>query len=303
MRFQRYYTPFTMTNDHSLLSRFIFENVPIRGEVTRIGDAWRTVLAHHNYPPPLQRLLGELIAASALLAATLKLEGSLIMQIQGNGPVSLLVVECTGDLKLRATAKWSNDFPDGSLAELIGDGRFVMTLDIKDGKQAYQGIVPLEGGSIAEVLQNYMMRSEQLETRLFLCADTQQVAGLLIQKLPEQISQDEDAWPRICQLASTIKPEELLQLPADGILHRLFHEEDIRLFKSQSVSFQCRCSRESVANMLRILGKAEIDEIITERGSVEIHCEFCNQRYEFDVVDAQLIFATEIAVPVNNTTH
>jgi len=292
-----------MSITDSSLSRFIFEHAPIRGEFTHVGEAWRTMLAQHNYPPVLKGLLGELVAASALLAATLKLRGSLILQIQGNGPISLLVVECTGDLKMRATAKWKGDLSRAKLADLVGQGSFVITLDPKDGNQTYQGIVPLEGDSVAEVLQNYMTRSEQLETRLWLAADSTCVGGMLLQKMPEQEARDDDAWNRAGQLAATLTPNELLELPAPDILHRLFHEEDIRLFEAQEVRFECTCSRDSVTGMLRMLGHEEIRSIVEEHGRVEVHCEFCNQRYEFDPVDAEQVFAATIKIPGSEAKH
>ena len=194
--------------------------MPIRGEIVRLDAVWQSVIERHNYPPLLRDLMGELCAAAVLLAATLKLQGSMVLQIHGKGAVKLLVVECSGDLELRATAKWEGELPDGTLQDLVGDGRFVITLDPKDGNQAYQGIVALEGDSIAEILQNYMTRSEQLETRLWLAADGKHAAGMLLQKLPEKgESQDEDAWGRAVQLADTLKAEELLALPAIELVH------------------------------------------------------------------------------------
>jgi molecular chaperone Hsp33 len=217
--------------------------------------------------------------------------------------VKLLVVECTGDLELRATAKWDGELEHGTLQDLVGDGRFVITLDPKDGNQAYQGIVALEGDSIAEILQNYMTRSEQLETRLWLAADANSAGGMLLQKLPEKHETDEDAWGRATQIADTLKPEELLNVPSSELVHLLYHEEDIRLFDAQTVAFRCTCSRENVARMLRMLGREEVDSILAERGEVEVHCEFCNQRYVFDRVDADAIFADIMAIAANKTLH
>src|SRR5574340_913239 len=252
-----------MNNPSDSLRRFLFEHAPIRGEIVRLDSVWRSVIERRDYPPMLQNLMGELCAAAVLLAATLKLKGAMVLQIHGKGAVKLLVVECSGDLELRATAKWEGDLAHGTLQDLVGDGRFVITLDPKDGNQAYQGIVALEGDSIAEILQNYMTRSEQLETRLWLAANEQGAAGMLLQKLPERgASSDEDAWDRATHLADTVKPEELLHLPAGELLHRLYHEDDIRLFDAQSIIFRCTCSRESVAQMLRMLGRAEVDAIL-----------------------------------------
>ena len=293
-----------MTNTSDTLQKFLFEHAPIRGEIVRLDAVWRSVIERHNYPPILRDLMGELCAAAALLAATLKLKGSLVLQIHGKGAVKLLVVECSGDLEMRATAKWEGELPHGSLRDLVGDGRFVITLDPKDGKQAYQGIVALEGESIAGILRNYMTRSEQLETRLWLVANEKCAAGMLLQKLPEQPDAlDVDVWDRASRLADTLKPDELLTLTAGELVHRLYHEEDIRLFDAQAVTFHCTCSRENVANMLRMLGRAEIDSIIEERGDVEVHCEFCNQHYVFDRVDSDAVFSDIMAVSSNQTLH
>jgi len=293
-----------MNTSSDSLHRFLFEHAPLRGEIVRLDNVWQSVIERHNYPIVLRDLMGELCAAAVLLAATLKLKGAMVLQIHGKGAVKLLVVECSGDLELRATAKWEGDLSHGTLQELVGDGRFVITLDPKDGNQAYQGIVALEGDSIAEILQNYMTRSEQLETRLWLAADGRSASGMLLQKLPErEASRDEDAWGRATHLADTLKPEELLQLPAGELVHRLYHEEDIRLFDAQPVVFRCTCSRDNVAQMLRMLGRAEVDAILAERDNIEVHCEFCNERYVFDRVDADAAFADVMAMSANKTLH
>ncbi|MBU3903450.1 MAG: Hsp33 family molecular chaperone HslO [Gammaproteobacteria bacterium] len=278
--------------------------MPLRGEIVRLDDVWQHVIDRHDYPPVLRDMMGELCVAAVLLAATLKLDGSMVLQVHGKGAVKLLVVECSGDLELRATAKWEGDLTQGRLQDLVGDGRFVITLDPKDGGQAYQGIVPLEGDSIADILQGYMTRSEQLETRLWLAADGTSAGGMLLQKLPEQgETDDEDAWGRATKLADTLKPEELLDLPAAELVHRLYHEEDIRMFEAQPVVFRCTCSRENVANMLRMIGREEVDEILAEREEIEVHCEFCNERYVFDKVDADAVFAEVVALSASKTIH
>jgi molecular chaperone Hsp33 len=293
-----------MKKHSDTLQRFLFEHAPIRGEFVCLEAVWQSVLDRHNYPSVLRDLMGELCAAATLLAATLKLKGSLVLQIHGKGAVKLLVVECSGDLELRATAKWEGELLQGSLQDLVGDGRFVITLDPKDGNQAYQGIVALEGESIAEILRNYMTRSEQLETILWLAANETTAAGMLLQKLPEQAGHgDKDAWNRATQLADTLKPKELLTLTAEDLVHRLYHEDDIRLFEAQLVTFRCTCSRDNVARMLRMLGREEVNSIIIERGEVEVHCEFCNQRYIFDRVDADAVFTDVMAISANQTLH
>ena len=293
------------------LQRFMFENAPVRGELVHLESAWRSVLDRHDYPNALRTLMGELCAAAVLLAATLKLQGSLVLQIQGKGPIKLLVVECSGagDLYLRATAKWSGDLAQGSVSELIGEGLFVITLDPKDGKQVYQGIVELEGKSVAEMLENYMARSEQLETRLWLAADEHCAAGMLMQKLPDQPDQpgrqgqDDDAWTRATLLANTLKAEELLTESAQTLIHRLYHEDDIRLFEAQPVTFHCSCSRHNVGQMLKMLGSDEVRAILEERSVIEVFCEFCNQRYEFDKIDAELMFVGAIVQPGSEVRH
>lgn len=285
------------------LHRFLFENTPIRGERVHLDATWHSVLERHDYPPLLHKLMGELSAAAVLLAATLKLDGSLILQIQGTGAIKLLVVECDGEMQMRATAKWEGAL-DGTLPDLIGDdGRFVITLAPKNGKQPYQGIVALEGDTVAEILQNYMIRSEQLDTRLWLVADERAAAGMLLQKMPETGGNDDDAWGRITQLAATLKDDELMGLTTEELLHRLYHEEDVRLFERQGVSFHCSCTRDNVAQMLRMLGAAEVDSILAERETIEVHCDFCNQGYEFDKVDAAELFAAIAPVATNATRH
>lgn len=279
----------------------MFERAPVRGEVVHLEETWRSVLGRHDYPDALRSLVGELCAAAVLLAATLKLKGSLILQIQGRGAVRLLVVECSAadGLQLRATAKWSGDLQQGSISELVGDGLFVISLDPKDGGQIYQGIVELEGDSVARMLENYMARSEQLETRLWLAADGECAAGMLLQKLPDHPEQEsEAAWQHATVLAETLKPGELLNESALTLVRRLYHEDDMRVFEAQPVSFHCTCSRKSVGQMLKMLGSAEVRSILDEQGVIEVFCEFCNQRYEFDRVDAEMMFIeTAVASP------
>lgn len=251
------------------------------------------------------------MAASALLIATLKMQGALILQIQGKGPVKLLVVECTVAedlrLQLRATAKWDGDLAGMRFVEMIGDGHFAITLDPKDGSQPYQGIVPLAGDSVASILEHYMQRSEQIETRIWLACDGRSAGGLLLQKMPEhggqQATLDTDAWNRTGMLAQTVTADELLQLPAERLLRRLFHEEMLRLFDAQSVAFHCSCSRRSVGNMIRMLGEAEVSGILEERGEVEVHCDFCNAAYRFDLVDIRQLFSEEISAPGSHSRH
>jgi molecular chaperone Hsp33 len=285
------------------LQRFLLESTPVRGEIVHLDATWRAVLERRRYPAPLQSLLGDMMAAAALLSAILKFEGSLIMQMQGNGPVQLLVVEATSEHTLRATAKWEGELAQGNVTELLGAGRFVISIVPSGGKQTYQGIVDIEGESIAQVLEHYMAKSEQLETRLWLASDSQQAAGMLLQKLPAAPTQDEDAWNRAKQLGETIRREELLSLPAREIIRRLYHEEDVRVFESRPVAFRCSCSRERVTSMLRLLGHDEVKSIIAERNTVEVDCEFCGRHYTFDAVDAEQVFAADVITRPQPTKH
>jgi len=285
------------------LQRFLFEGSPVRGEIVHLDATWRAVLVRHEYPEPLRTTLGELMAAAALLSATIKFTGSLILQVQGNGPVKLIVVECTSDQTMRATAKWDGELPSGGFRALVGNGRFAITIAPADVRQTYQGVVSLEGESVAAMLEHYMASSEQLETRLWLASDPNQAAGLLLQRLPGSSGVDPDAWNRAVRLGETVTTQELLALPARQIVHRLYHEEDIRVFDARVVSFRCSCSRERVINMLRLLGHQEVRSILEERSTVDVSCEFCNRRYTFDAVDAEQIFASEVVAPAGSTRH
>jgi molecular chaperone Hsp33 len=290
------------------LQRFIFENSAVRGELVEISDTWRQVLARKNYPPAVRNLLGEMLAAAALLSANLKFNGMIIMQMHGEGPVKLLVIECDSDLHLRATAKIAADahIPDeATLPELVnihGNGRFVITLDPKDklpGQQPYQGIVPLDGDSVSVVIENYMLRSEQLDTKLWLAADEHVSRGLLLQKLPKEggsgaaVDDDMETWNHTVMLASTVRTAELLSTDINTLMHRLFWQENIRVFEPRHPSFKCSCSREKVGNMLRMLGKEEVDSALADLGSLEIDCDFCGQHYAFDAVDCAQLFAAD----------
>ncbi len=294
--------------DSDTLHRFTFDNTAIRGNIVHLHQSFMIALQNQEYPAVLREALGELMAAGLLLAATLKMHGALVLQIQGRGALKLLVVECTrqpetDNMTIRATAKFSSDMHDGTLLELIGDGHFVITLDPKDGGEGYQGIVPLEGTNVAEILENYMRRSEQIETSIWLACDGKSAAGMLLQKLPDQKETDPDAWNRTNILAETVQNQELLELSAEDLLGRLFHEEEVRLYEGQAVQFLCSCSRDSVSNMLRMLGREEIKSIIEERGNLEVHCDFCNQYYKFDKIDSEQLFLADVPPPASQIHH
>lgn len=284
------------------LHRFLFEGSPVRGELVRLDTTWATVLEKRAYPEPVRNVLGELMAASALLASTLKFQGSLIMQIRGDGPVTLLVVECNSNGTLRATAKWRDELGGESPKELFGrSSQLVITIDPKQEKERYQGIVDLEGDSISEALENYMLRSEQLDTRLWLAADDEQACGMLIQKLPHD-NKNED-WNRVLHLADTLTRDELLELNPSEIVRRLYHEETIRMLPSDTLSFQCSCSRDRIVKTLRMMGPDDLNNLLAELGRVSVDCEFCSEHYEFDAVDIEQIFAASTQASAPSARH
>ncbi|MFA7388564.1 MAG: Hsp33 family molecular chaperone HslO, partial [Thiohalobacteraceae bacterium] len=228
---------------------------------------------------------------AALLVTTIKFNGSLIMQVQGDGPVSLVVVQAKADRTLRGLAHWTDPVLPGPLAQLVGKARLAITIDQGGDRERYQGIVALESEEhFAGALEDYFARSEQLATRLWLSAGPERAAGLLLQALPGE-TDDADAWNRTVQLADTLRGAELLELPHRELLRRLFHEEDVRLFEPEPVSFRCSCTRERIETVLRSLGYAEVKGIIEEQGQVSVDCEFCNQNYLFDPVDVEKLFA------------
>jgi molecular chaperone Hsp33 len=306
-----------MTQDtKDTLQKFIFDNAAVKGEFVEISDTWREVQQRHNYPPAVKTVLGEMLAAAALLSANLKFNGAIIMQIHGDGPVRLLVVECDSDLRLRATAKLAEGVTvadDASLTDLLnvsGKGRFVITLDPLEkmpGQQPYQGIVPLDGDDMATVIENYMLRSEQLDTRLWLAANDTVSRGLLLQKLPRHSGKDDqvqqaseadelETWNRAVMLASTLKQEELLATDIQTLMNRLFWEETIRVFEPAHPQFHCSCTREKVGNMLKMLGRDEVEDALAELGHLGINCDFCGKHYEFDKVDCAQLFASDTPV-------
>jgi molecular chaperone Hsp33 len=272
------------------LQRFVFEHARVRGELVRLDGAWREAHGRRDYPEAVRNALGELTAASVLLAATVKFaDGALVLQIQGGAPLTLLVVECRSDRTFRSTARWQEDGIGDrrTLAELATGGRCAITIDPGGRLAAYQGIVPLEGATTAESLERYMARSEQLETLFALAADEDRAAGLLLQKLPEKgghpgVTADPDLWNRVSHLLRTLTREELLTLPEREILRRLFHDEGLRLFESVPVRFACRCTRERVARLIRMMGAEEAHAVLEERGRIDVHCEFCGEGYTFD---------------------
>lgn len=284
-------------------TRFIFDQMPIRGLHVQVQEVWQHIVARKNYPVAIRRALGELLAAGALLSSNLKIDGTLIVQVQGWGILKMLVVEATSEHTLRATARWDETAAiadDSDLAQLLGDdGVFVLTVQPKNS-EPWQGVVPLEGSSIAEMLMNYMARSEQLETRIMLAADDQQIGGLLLQRLPEE-TQDDDAWQHICTLADTLTAAELLNLDAQNVLYRLFHETPPRVFPAENLEFACTCSRGKVSDMLLLLGGEEVGSVVAEEGSITVDCDFCHEQYTFDEQDVHALFGMDIVAACKQT--
>ncbi|QLG88062.1 Hsp33 family molecular chaperone HslO [Chitinibacter bivalviorum] len=278
-----------------VLERFLFDKAPVRGEMVKLDATYKEVLARHDYPEVLKSRIGELMAAGALLSAMLKFDGTLIMQMQGMGALQLLVVEVTSQNTLRATARWDAEkigaFDEkASVAELLGRGRFMITLDPTVG-EAYQGVVGMEvGQSVAQIIEHYMTHSEQLDTRLWLACEDGIAAGMMLQKMPAQDDQ-ENTWEHLVTLADTVKAEELLQLEPRETLYRLFHEDSARVFDPASLRFACTCSRERVGGMIKLMERHEVDEVIAERGHVHVVCDFCGKEYTFDPVDIGVLYS------------
>jgi molecular chaperone Hsp33 len=294
-------------HDRDLHQRFLFEYLAVRGELVHLNQSWQEILKRHKYPDNIQKILGEMAAAAVLLSATLKFKGSLIMQIQGSGPLSMAVIEATSERTLRGLAQWEGDIHGMDLLEMTGSATLAITIDPDVGER-YQGIVDLGSGDIGKALEDYMLRSQQLETRLWLFANGTNASGMLLQKMPENFSaemhsDDEDAWSRVTQLANTIHSEELTSLQFEDLIHRLYHEEDVRVFEKQPVSFRCSCTRDRVVDMLRMLGYEEVQSILDTETNVGVRCQFCNHYYEFDRVDVEELFAVNVAANKPTTRH
>lgn len=315
----------------SELHKFLFEGLPVRGMLVRLTEGWQEVLKRRAesgdpFPPPVRALMGEMAAAGVLMQANINFNGSLVLQVYGDGPVKLVVADVQSDLSFRTTAKVVGAVPDDAgLRQLVnahGQGRCSITLDPQGrvpGQQPYQGVVGLNGdhreplGKLSEALEHYMLQSEQLDTRLILAANDQVAAGLLIQRLPVEGSRNlgsqrnedliglDESFNRIAHLAATLTAEELLTLDADTVLRRLFWEEDVRRFEPLAPRFACTCSRGRVSDMLRNLGREEVDSIIAEQGKVEVGCDFCGRQYQFDTIDADELFIPPRDQPPGST--
>lgn len=292
--------------------RFIIENQPVRGYWVDLESAWQELRAHQNYPQPVRDLLGEAVSASVLLAATLKFEGTLTLQLEGKGNVRLLVAQCSHDFQVRAVARFDDEIDTDSsttFRDLVGeDGRVVVTIEAAERDMRYQGIVPLTGASLSECLEEYFASSEQLPTRVRLAADGRRTVGLLVQKLPERDGEEADpdsaaaiAWRDAERGIQAVRSEELLEVSLPDLLEKRFGQRDLRVFKGARVQFACRCSQSRVAGLLRSLGADEVRDVLKEQGRVEVTCEFCQRPYQFDAFAVEQLFAPD-SIPDSSTS-
>lgn len=281
------------------LQRFLLENLNIRGEWVSLQSSWKAIQETADYPAPVREVLGESLAAISLLAESLKFDGSLTLQIRGTQPVTMLVVQANSNGGIRGIARWEGEIPNGaSFNELFGAGTMVISVEntpkkgVQQGER-YQSLVSLEGDSLASCFKEYFTQSEQLNTQMWLAADEKIATGLMLQSLPED-SQDlatqESNWEHATILADTVKDEELLSLNSDELLHRLYHEEDLRVYEASPLRFECTCSQQKIEDTVHSLGESEVNDILSEQGSISVDCEFCNTHYELDSVDVKRLF-------------
>ncbi|KAA3630007.1 MAG: Hsp33 family molecular chaperone HslO [Proteobacteria bacterium] len=289
-------------NDRDEIQRFLFQDFNVRGEVAHLDASYREVLSQREYPEPVRILLGEILAATALLSATIKFHGALTLQVKTDGRIALLMAECRNQTDLRAIAR----LDDASDGPWLGDGQLVITIEPQVGER-YQGIVSLGGATLALAIETYFRQSEQLGTRIWLSADGQRAGGLMLQRLPGEsdrtpLAEPEEDWQRTTLLADTVSGDELVGLDPVTLLTRLFHDEQVRLYDPRALRFRCNCSRERSANAIKFLGYDEAMELIEENGEVEIDCQFCHARYRFGGDEVRGVFEQE-AAPAGTTLH
>ncbi|EGA70842.1 Hsp33-like chaperonin [Vibrio sinaloensis DSM 21326] len=289
---------------NNVLNRYLFEDLSVRGELVQLDEAYQRIISSKEYPAALQKLLGELLVSTTLLTATLKFEGSITMQLQGDGPVSLAVINGDHDQKIRGVARWEGDIAeDASIHDMMGKGYLVITLEPKKGER-YQGIVALEGDNLAQILEGYFANSEQLKTRIWIrtgeIEGQAKAAGMLIQVMPDGTGSAED-FEHLEQLTDTVKNEELFTLEANELLYRLYNQEKVRLFDPQPVEFHCGCSRERSGAAIVTIDRAEVNDILAELGSISLHCDYCGTTYSYDEAEVSELFAE--ANSGNKTLH
>ncbi|MBG0753107.1 MULTISPECIES: Hsp33 family molecular chaperone HslO [Pectobacterium] len=277
---------------HDQLYRYLFENYAVRGELVTVNETYQRILTNHDYPSAVQTLLGEMLVATSLLTATLKFSGDITVQLQGDGPLKLAVINGNHQQQMRGVARLQGDIaPESSLKEMVGNGYLVITITPTEGER-YQGVVGLEGETIAECLESYFQQSEQLPTRLFIRTGQHEgklaAAGMLLQVLPAQDA-DRDDFDHLAQLTTTVKGEELFSLPATEVLYRLYHQEEVTVYEPQDVEFRCHCSRDRCADALMTLSDQEVNEMIEQDGEIDMHCDYCGTHYLFNSLDIRAI--------------
>ncbi|MCG3736415.1 Hsp33 family molecular chaperone HslO [Vibrio cincinnatiensis] len=286
----------TQTMANNQLHRYLFEDLSVRGELVQLDDVFQQIITSQEYPQPIQTLLGELLVATTLLTATLKFEGSITLQLQGDGPVSLAVINGDNQQKVRGVARWQGEIADNAnLHQLMGKGHLVITIEPKKGER-YQGVVGLEGDNLAQVLESYFLRSEQLKTRLWIRtgehAGKPHAAGMLLQVMPDGTGTEND-FEHLEQLTNTVKDEELFSLAANELLYRLYNQEKVQLFTPQAVEFKCGCSRDRSASAIIAIDKEQINTILAEEGVVALHCDYCGTTYSFDSAQVAELFENQ----------
>lgn len=300
------------------IHRFVIENSDVRGLLVHLDETWHAARGRVEYPPVIEQVLGEAFAATVLMSATIKFAGKLTLQVRGPGPVHLLVVQVTEDGATRGLARWESVPEDGSLDSLFGsNARMTISVEADALGQPHQGIVELKGDTFCDALENYFQTSEQLQTAFHLAVSEKSAAGLLLQRLPTagvdpatagaddntSPDLDTDGWTRSLKLAETVTSEELLELDAESLLHRLYHQEIVRLFDARSICFECACSRQRTSGVIQSLGVAEAQDILKEQGRLSITCEFCAEEYVYDAVDIELLFRSTVETDNPETRH
>jgi molecular chaperone Hsp33 len=291
-----------------VLHRFLLERAGVRGTLVRLGPAWREVASRAEYPLPLHGLLGEALAASALLTGNIKLDGALSLELKSSGALRMLFAECNDQAQLRGLARWNEPLPTPLALDALPDAIMAITIGNVERGQRYQGLVDLRHAGLAASLEDYFIQSEQLPARILLAADSEHAVGLMLQKMPDEggidAVQDADAWDRVVHLTATLGAEELLASTPEQLLYRLYHEESVRLFEPRSLAFGCSCSRSRVGAMLRSLGRDEVAAALQARDNeIEVICEFCAQRYHFDRIDAEHLLSDVAAPGAPGTAH
>ena len=281
------------------LYRFVVEGCNVRGQLVYLDESWRELAGRHDYPPVVRRLLGEAVSAAALLSATIKFDGVLSIQASGDAALRLLIAEATAKGTLRGLARWKGELEGARLAELLGNGRLAITIDPGPGRERYQGIVELQEGGLSQSLRAYFSHSEQLPTRLWLAVEEERVAGLLLQRVPDERDDDiwleaaepsRDAWQQSVEHADAMDPSELLELDVANLLARIHGDRPVRLYRGENWRFLCGCSRAKVSEVLRAFGPDDLKSLIEERERVNVNCEFCNAEFTFDAIDVTQLF-------------